>query len=145
MSNQRCHDVTVSTLFQRNSTDLASARTTKRTSSLRTDVQISKKGALVIVYVSIVIFIIRSLQRRGHGRVQAIRDSMVTSTSRWPKLTSWATSSSQGMLACWSRREMSFLFGSAVFFFCDSILNLFWQFFSKKLLSLSAGGFECMC
>ena len=37
--------------FQRNSTDLASAKTTKRTSSLRTDVQISKKGALVIVYV----------------------------------------------------------------------------------------------
>ena len=51
LSNQRCHDVTVSTVFQRNSTDLASARTTKRTSSLRTDVQISKKGALVIVYV----------------------------------------------------------------------------------------------
>ena len=46
LSNQRCHDITVSTVFQRNSTDLASARTTKRTSSLRTDVQISKKGAL---------------------------------------------------------------------------------------------------
>ena len=32
-------------------------------------------------------------------------------------------SSSQGTLACWNRREMSFLFGSAVFFFCDSILK----------------------
>ena len=51
LSNQRCHDVTVSTVFQRNSKELASARTPKRTSSLTTDVQISKKGALVIVYV----------------------------------------------------------------------------------------------
>ena len=32
-------------------------------------------------------------------------------------------SSSQGTWACWSRRETSFLFGSAVFFFCDSILK----------------------
>ena len=51
LSNQRCHDVTVSTVLQRNATDLASARTTKRTSCLRTDIQISKIGALVIVYV----------------------------------------------------------------------------------------------
>ena len=29
----------------------------------------------------------------------------------------------QGTWACWSRREMSFLFGSAVIFFCDSILK----------------------
>ena len=32
-------------------------------------------------------------------------------------------SSSQRTWACWSRREMSFLNGSAVFFFCDSILK----------------------
>ena len=32
-------------------------------------------------------------------------------------------SSSQGTWACWSRRETSFLFGLAVFFFCDCILK----------------------
>ena len=31
------------------------------------------------------------------------------------------TSLSQGTWTCWSNREISFLFGSAVFFFCDSM------------------------
>ena len=48
LSNQRCHDVTVLTVFQRNSTDLASARTpthVKPHNWRTTDVQISKKDS----------------------------------------------------------------------------------------------------
>ena len=55
-------------------------------------------------------------------------------------------SSSQGTWACWSRREMSFLFGSVAFFFCDSILKICSCSFFSKLLSLSVGeGVECVC
>ena len=101
LSNQRCHDVTVSTVFQRNTTDLASARTTKRTSTYvkpqnwRTNLQKWSACHRVCVLgkyaLSIVIFIIRSSQWRGHERGQATRHSMVTSISRWPKLASCAT------------------------------------------------------
>ena len=45
--------------------------------------------------------------------------------------------SSQGTWACWSRRETSFLFGSAVFFFCDSILKSVLAVLSKIAFSLS--------
>ena len=46
-------------------------------------------------------------------------------------------SSSQGTWACWSRRETSFLFGSAVFFFCDSILKSVFAVLSKIAFSFS--------
>ena len=46
-------------------------------------------------------------------------------------------SSSQGTWASWSRRETSFLFGSVVFFFCDSILNSVLAVLSKIAFSFS--------
>ena len=46
-------------------------------------------------------------------------------------------SSSQGTWACWSRRETSFLFGSAVFFLCDSILKSVLAVLSKIAFSFS--------
>ena len=47
-------------------------------------------------------------------------------------------SSSQGTWVCWSRRETSFLFGSAVFFFCDSILKSVLAVLSKIAFSCSS-------
>ena len=74
--------------------------------------------------LSIVIFIVRSSQQRGHRRGQATRDYMVTSMSRRPKLASLASYRRRKERGpCWSRREMSLLFGSAVFFFCGSIVK----------------------
>ena len=46
-------------------------------------------------------------------------------------------SSLQGTWACWSRRETSSLFGSAVFFFCDSILKSVLAVLSKIAFSFS--------
>ena len=46
-------------------------------------------------------------------------------------------SSSQGTWACWSGRESSFLFGSAVFFFCDCILKSVLAVLSKIAFSFS--------
>ena len=46
-------------------------------------------------------------------------------------------SSSQGTWTCSSRRETSFLFGSAVFFFCDSNLKSVLAVLSKTVFSFS--------
>ena len=130
--------------------ELPSARTPKRTSSLKTAVKSPKKERwsceLGKCLLSIVIFIFHSWQRRGHRRGQATKGSLEKSISRWPKLASLG-SSSQGTQTCWSNREISFLFGWAVFFFllkhvkicsCSSFQNCF--LFQKKDLTACA---EC--
>ena len=66
---------------------------------------------------------------------------MATSISRWPNSRQTCVlgyaSSSQGTWACWSRRKMSFLFGSMVFFSCDSILKSALAVFFKIPFSFS--------
>ena len=130
--------------------ELPSARTPKRTSSLKTDVKSPKKERwsceLGKYLLSVIIFIFHSWQRRGHWRGQATTGSLERSISRWPKLASLG-SSSQGTQTCWSNREISFLFGWAVFYFffkackicsCSSFQNFF--LFQKKDLTACA---EC--
>ena len=110
-------------------TDLASARTTKRTSCLRTDVHISKKERLSCKCAGQVCAEHRHLH---YSFVAAARAPAWTShqgfygnehlTLAKTRVLGFA-SSPQGTWASWSRREMRFLFGSAVFFFCNSILK----------------------